>query len=134
MSTIEDNKQIVRRFAETFSNCQFDQLADLMADDATYEFPGTSVVSGIYPKAVLLEMMNGMTELFPSGIQLEIKTITAEEDRVSVEAQGSAVSVSGVPYNNRYHIMYVIRDGKIKEAREYLDTILVDKLWAPPAE
>lgn len=131
MSTTETSKRVARRFAETFSTCQYDEWGDLLADDAVYEFPGTSVVSGVFSKAEMIEKVKALPLLFPSGIQLEIRTMTAEEDRISVEAQGSAVSIAGEPYNNTYHMMFVIRDGRIKTAREYMDTKLADKLFGP---
>jgi len=89
------------------------------------------LVSGVFTKQEMIEKVKGIPLLFPNGIQLKIRNLTAEEDRISVEAQGSAVSVEGVPYNNVYHMLFVIRDGQIKEAREYVDTILADKLFGP---
>lgn len=131
MSTTEVSKDVVRRFAETFSTMQYDDWGELLADDATYEFPGEAIVSGVFTKAEMIEKVKGIPYIFPAGIQLEIRSMTAEEDRISVEAQGSAVSIEGVPYNNRYHMMFVIRDGRIKTAREYCDTKLADKLFGP---
>jgi len=131
MSTTEVSKRVARRFVETFSNCQYDDWGALLADDAVYEFPGTALVSGVFTKQEMIEKVKGIPLLFPNGIQLKIRNLTAEEDRISVEAQGSAVSVEGVPYNNVYHMLFVIRDGQIKEAREYVDTILADKLFGP---
>jgi ketosteroid isomerase-like protein len=54
-----------------------------------------------------------------------IHRITAEDDRVAVEAESFATHVSGKPYNNKYHFLMRYRDGKLLEFKEYMDTELV---------
>ena len=131
MSTIEDNKRVAREFVEAFSNCDFDKWGECLAEDAIYEFPGTALVSGTFTKQEMVEKCKGIPHIFPDGIKLTIRNLTAEEDRLSMEAKGDAVSFEGVPYNNDYHMFFRLRDGKIIEAREYVDTILADKLFGP---
>jgi PPOX class probable F420-dependent enzyme len=65
-------------------------------------------------------------EAFPEGLNLTIKRLTAEEDRVAIEAESHARHVSGKPYDNQYHILMRLRDGKIVEWREYMDTMLAN--------
>ena len=48
--------------------------------------------------------------------------MTAEGDRVAVEAETYGEHVSGKTYNNFFHFLLVIRDGKIQEWKEYMDT------------
>jgi uncharacterized protein len=54
-------------------------------------------------------------------------TITAEGDRVVVEARGQVMTNRGESYNNRYCYVIEMRDGKMIELREYLDTALADE-------
>lgn len=42
--------------------------------------------------------------------------------------------VNGHHYNNTYHYLFEIRDGKIAHARFYLDTFLTKKLFEWIAE
>ena len=58
-------------------------------------------------------------------ISFEILNMTAEEDRVCVEATSSGDHVSGKHYSNRYHFLFELRDGKVASLREYMDTELV---------
>jgi hypothetical protein len=130
MSNIAANKEFVLRFMEAFSNVDIDLWASMIADDASYEIMGSSIMSGLRTKAEIVEATRGLTQVFPKGIQLKIRGLTAEGDRVAMEAWGSGTSVTGAAYNNTYHLLFVIRDGKVREAREYLDTKLVDTLLA----
>jgi ketosteroid isomerase-like protein len=67
--------------------------------------------------------MDGILGAFPKGLQFEIKTLTAEEDRVAIEVESRGMHVSGRPYHNEYHFLMRIRDGRIVEFKEYLDTL-----------
>jgi uncharacterized protein len=53
---------------------------------------------------------------------MTMKAITAEADRIALEAESDADLVNGKHYHNYYHFLFVIRDGRVTEAREYLDT------------
>jgi hypothetical protein len=50
--------------------------------------------------------------------------MTAEGERVAIEAEGLGTHASGKVYHQRYHFLLVIRDGKIKQLKEYFDTEL----------
>ena len=36
---------------------------------------------------------------------------------------GAIPACSGRPYRNQYHFLMVIRDGKVRQLKEYLDTM-----------
>ena len=46
-----------------------------------------------------------------------------QDDHVAVEAESKATLVNGLPYHNRYHFLFVVRDGRIQVVKEYLDTL-----------
>ena len=50
--------------------------------------------------------------------------MTAEGDRVAVEAESRGVHASGLPYNNYYHFLFRFRDGELVRLTEYMDTEL----------
>ena len=56
------------------------------------------------------------------GIQFTVHSLTAEDDRVAAEVESYAPLVNGKVYNNHYHMLFVIRDGKIAIVKEYADT------------
>ena len=49
--------------------------------------------------------------------------ITAEGDRVAVEAESYAKMKNGKTYQNTYHFLFIVKSGKIEAVKEYLDTI-----------
>ena len=131
MSDIEANKKLACDFMKAFSDGDLELWASMMADDATYEVMGNSVMSGLRTKAEIVATSSDLFKVFPQSIKLTVLALTAEGDRVAMEARGNATTVSGKPYNNTYHLLFVIRDGKVKEGREYLCTKLVDQVLAP---
>jgi ketosteroid isomerase-like protein len=83
---------------------------------------GNTLISGAYDKPAIAAMAAGVLQAFPDGIKFTIHAITAEDDRVAVEAESHARHVSGKPYNNHYHFLFRWRDGQLVELKEYMDT------------
>jgi uncharacterized protein len=80
--------------------------------------------------------LDGLTALIDThfdadGIVLTVTGITAEGDRVAVEAQSRGQLKTGARYANAYHWLFVLRDGKIAIAREYNDTAHVNAVLGP---
>ena len=59
-----------------------------------------------------------------------IRSLTAEEDRVSAVVDGHSRRKSGAEYNNNYHFLFTIRDGVITAIREYHDTAYAADIWS----
>jgi ketosteroid isomerase-like protein len=51
----------------------------------------------------------------------------ADSDYVAVEARGNNLTKAGVRYDNDYCLVFRLEDGKIKEIREYCDSVLTEK-------
>lgn len=47
---------------------------------------------------------------------------TVDGERVAVEARGRMELTDGRVYDNYYHLLYVVQDGKITQAHHYYDT------------
>jgi ketosteroid isomerase-like protein len=134
MADLEANKEIARRFFDRLSGGDIDGLMSLFADSYTCWTAGTLPFSGTHPRDVIPAMVEGVTGVFPEGLEFTVRTVTAEGDRVSVEAESRGKHVSGQVYDQRYHYLFVIRDGKICEAKEYFDTMHAsDVLCSTPA-
>jgi ketosteroid isomerase-like protein len=85
-------------------------------------------ISGEHPRAEAIEGMGGIFAVFPEGIRFDVTASTAQGERVAVEAESHGDHVSGIHYNNRYHFLVVVRDGKIRELREYMDTQMAQEV------
>ena len=131
MST-ENNKQLVRKaFFEQLVAGDIDGYLASVADDYTHTIPGKSALAGTMTKAQFTEMLQGTGMFFPNGIKMTIKGMIAEGDRVAVEAESYAELADGNVFNNEYHFLFEIRDGKIQAAREYMCTAHVLEVLGP---
>jgi ketosteroid isomerase-like protein len=73
-----------------------------------------------------------MTHQLNNGLKMTVKNLIAEDDKVAVELESYGELENGRIYNNQYHILMTVRDGKISEVREYLDTQHVFATWFQP--
>jgi uncharacterized protein len=129
--SIETNKALVAKFWQTFSNGNYDEVLGMLSDDATWWVGGKTMLSGTYTKPAFAELLGKIAPMAPKGLRVTPKLLTAEGDRVSVEAESYAEFNNGRTYQNVYHFMMVIRDGKFCAIREYLDTEHVTATFGP---
>ena len=133
MSTPEQNKQTVKHFMEVFSSGNVDATLALMADTATWWVAGSMPISGTYDKEAFGKLLGGVSATCKGGaIKLMAKAFTAEGDRVAVETESLADLNNGRHYNNHYHFLFVVRDGKVESVKEYLDTMHTNAILCTP--
>ena len=88
--------------------------------------------AGTKTKAQFTELVNGLGAAMPKGLRVTPKGLTAEGERVAVEAESYGETATGKIYNNLYHFLFEVRDGKIQAVREYLDTIHAKEVLVDP--
>ena len=85
-------------------------------DEKTWLSPPSlmnTLISGTFTKARIREAAGRIFEAFPQGIRFTIHAMTAEGERVAVEAESRGMHVSGKLYNNFYHFLFQFRDGQL---------------------
>ena len=122
MTDLEANKQLVLKFWEAFSESRFDDALEMVADDGTWWVAGSGAVAGDYTKEEFGDLIRGIGENAPNGIRVTGSVLTAEGDRVAMEAESYGELADGKVYNNLYHILHTIRDGKLVNVKEYMGT------------
>jgi ketosteroid isomerase-like protein len=122
MST-EANKQIVTDFLKKFSASDYDSALEMMAEDGTWWVAGSMPISGTKTKAEFVQLLAGVGEMIDGPLTIDPYAMTAEGDRVAVEATSSAEHVNGKSYRNEYHFLFVVKNGRISAVKEYLDTM-----------
>ena len=128
MSSLTDqNKKITKEFFEALSNGS-DKYLDFYTDESIIWTAGDNAMGGTRTKEEVVGFAQNILSAFPTGITFNIEGMTAEDDRVAVEIDGEAVHASGETYNNQYHFLLIIKDGKILELKEYMDTQLAAKI------
>jgi ketosteroid isomerase-like protein len=103
-----------------------DQLVGMISTDCRLWVSGDLANSGAFEGEAVARQFRRTSgshdRLFKSVLRLDIGMITAEEDRVCVEAASDAELVEGGTYQNAFHFIFVIRDDKVIEFKEYMDT------------
>jgi len=122
MTLEESNKQLVREFFDAMNRGDVAALVAAYADDGRLETMGRTLISGRFTKAQIAAAAGQIYQAFPTGISFTIDSMTAEGDRVAVEAHSAGQHVSGRLYTNEYYFLFVFRDGYVALLREYMDS------------
>ncbi len=99
-------------------------FAALMHPEATWWTIGKPHLfdyCGEKPRDAIVAYMSGPS-IFVGGVETTFGAITAEADRVAVEAETRGVLPDGRVYTNLYHYLFTFRDGLVWRVKEYLDT------------
>lgn len=126
----EANKDVALRFMEAMGTSDPELAATCLAADAYTVTKGFGRFTGVRPAEAMIGMIEAFKKMVPTGLSFTIHTVTAEGERVVVEAEGNAVTAQGKPYCNQYCFVFTLADGKIKQLNEYFCTVLADEvLW-----
>jgi uncharacterized protein len=100
----------------------------LFTDDIIYALKGTTPVSGVYHgmQQIVEDFFTPWRKQIVGEIALTVDELIGDGDCVVALARGKAKTIHGLPYDNDYAFVFRLRDGKIKEVIEYLDTALVE--------
>jgi uncharacterized protein len=122
--SVEANKALVAEFFATFSTGNVPAILDMMDDAGSWWVSGRlEGLSGSYSKADFGPLLEGAKTLYvDKALRITPTSMIAEGDKVAVEADGHAALTDGRVYAPGYHFLVVLKDGKIFEVREYMDT------------
>ena len=86
---IEANKKLAVEFMDALSSGDSQRILALYTEDVTVWTAGALPISGLHGRDEVVALCEGLLGAFPDGLQFIVKSMTAEEDRVAVEAEGS---------------------------------------------
>lgn len=129
--SVEDNKTLVRAAYDSISAGELDGFMDRLADDVKWTFFGKHRFAGtlVGKEDILNNLLTPLADKLVNGLKVNINTVIAEGDKVVIEATGESKVVGGGTYNNIYCYVVTVRNNKITEMREYLDTELVSDVF-----
>jgi ketosteroid isomerase-like protein len=119
------NKALVEGFFAALSAGETESIVAAYADDGAVWTSGRTLISGTAGKTQIHASCGQIFEAFPEGLAFTIRGMTAEGEKVAVEAESRGRHVSGAIYNNLYHFLFEFRDGLIVMLKEYMDTEMV---------
>ncbi len=119
----EANKELVRKTWTAFAKGDIKTAFANMDDNVSWLVPGSGPVSGVHRgKDAILKFMSGVGQVFPEGLQSEIKRAYADGDTVILELTNKGKVSNGKFYENEYCFVFELEHGKIRRIREYVDT------------
>ncbi|MCK9504279.1 MAG: nuclear transport factor 2 family protein [Porticoccaceae bacterium] len=120
-----NNKEIVAAFWQAFCESDVDRALSYLDDtDFTWWIlgdPKNFCLAGSRNKAEFAKLLTGVLDVCPNGLKMTPSAWTCEGERVAMEAESYGY-VDGKLYNNLYHFLHIVRNGKICKVKEYLDT------------
>lgn len=111
------------------------EIGALFTEDVVWRTPQSSPMPGPWVgKAAVLAGMAGGVDLYEAGsLDIQPTARAASEDHVFVEMTMKAKTAMGAPYENHYVFVFRVRDGRIAEIHEHLDTHYAQRRLFDPA-
>lgn len=131
MSQEAENKAVVRRYFDAVNSTNADRVLALLSEDFHFKamLREPAWLGGEMGREAFSSAMIAMSEMMTDPIQMEITGITAEGDRVAVEATSFGPMKTGPAYENSYHFLFRVRDGKVFEVLEYSCSYHAEKIF-----
>ncbi|MGO9058194.1 MAG: nuclear transport factor 2 family protein [Candidatus Binataceae bacterium] len=128
---MKKNKAIALKLFENLSNMKIEAVLDALADDGRWWVLGGTYFGQTLNREQFRKQLKALATAVPNGLNLKISRVIAEGDDVMVEAEGGAQTAANKLYNNHYVWVLTLRDGKVLEGREYMDTLHVLETFGP---
>ncbi len=117
------NRNIILKFADLMGTGQIDLAGELISENVAWRSmrrKGGPVLN----KAQIIAALKKVAMLMKEGVyRFWIKAMTVEGERVAAEAEGFGTLPDGSTYQQLYHMLFIMRDGKIVETKEYCDSV-----------
>lgn len=125
-----ESKQVIRSYFDALGKGDYPTALGYFADDITWWVLPSSPLAGSYVgKDAVLELFGKGTGLYDASVPLqpELVGMVAEDDKVAAEVVISGRTAKGHDYRNHYHFLFEVRGGKIRGAKEYVDTLYAQR-------
>jgi uncharacterized protein len=129
------NATVMREFFAAFGTADKDRLADLVATDMTWTFPGTSPISGTFAGVDgLLGGIRAIAMTLGQGINgFELLEVYAN-DHSAVTIHRDYSTAPDHPFDQRYMLFVTLEDGRMTTVHEIpFDQAASDAFWAERA-
>ena len=129
MTQKTDSRSVLQRYVAAVQAGERELTREMFAEDATWTIrAGELPISGTWKgRDVIIDefLAEAMSHYEPGTVRLEITGIVAEGDRAVLQWTTRARTREGRPYENGCIGVFTIRDGRIQDVREYMDTLYV---------
>ena len=133
--TAAENKRIIQRVFDAAANADTQPFVDAMAEDVVWIVTGRSKWSRRFEgkEALVNDLVRPLFSRFATPYRnIAERIIADDEGNVVVLAKGEVRTKAGKDYNNDYCFVLRMKDGKIVEVREYMDSALAESVLGEP--
>jgi ketosteroid isomerase-like protein len=117
--SVEQNKKLAAELIKAVSAGDAEGIRTCMAPEASWWVMGFPRDRTMTRDQFIGASCGIVRKVLPDGLNLTVLGMTAEDDRVAVEAEGYAYTIDRKLYNNFYHFLFQVREGKVIRAMEY---------------
>jgi len=119
--SVESNKKLIEKYFETINRGDEQEILALLSDDFQFEsmLQAPKQFNFTWGREPFAAAPKNMSAMMHKPIKIWIEGMIGEGDKVAVEAKSHGEMKSGKLYQNVYHFLFTVRDGKITNAREY---------------
>ena len=123
------NVALLKEYLGALQASDGDKMASMLHPDLRYWVSPGSAFSGNHDKPSLLALLPAIFDAQSGPTVLTYREVTAQDDRISVVADGTMPLKSGGSYDQTYHWLFKFRDDKVVEILEYIDILEVWKAF-----
>ena len=122
----DDARTVVARYVRALQEGDLDTATSSFHPDATWHIPGNGRLAGDYvgPDAIFGDFYAKAVARFDPSTPstLTLRSIVADGPVAIAQWRTTGRTLTGADYDNSYAVAFDVRDGKIAEVWEYLDT------------
>jgi ketosteroid isomerase-like protein len=121
MNKTEEARRVALEFLKAFYTTG--DFSEMLADDFELYLAIDGPLGGGLTKEQFLDIPHEHTgpRWWDSPVRAHVGAVTAEDDRVAVE--------DGRQYHSQFHYLVRVRDGKVTQWKQYMDTLHVSSFW-----
>jgi ketosteroid isomerase-like protein len=125
---VQNAREVVTGFLQDVDAGRAMEAFARMSPDIRFDLVAPPPAGGVYDRDGFIKFFSEtMAPAMAAPFRVKIIAMTVEGERVAVESESDCINIKGFHYNNRYHSLFVVRDGMIVELREYLDSAMMQK-------
>jgi ketosteroid isomerase-like protein len=119
----------VRTFFEQVYAGEWKLIEERLTEDAVLDFAGKRFGGRFMGRRKVLVFLRQNQRLFKDGLKFTVHWVGLSGDRVVAEWTNKGTTKTGKPYSNRGVTIFRVKDGKIVEIQDHLDTELLNETW-----
>jgi ketosteroid isomerase-like protein len=116
-------REVVKGFFDDVNAGRLAQALERIAPDCVYHIVAPEPYGGRFDRDGMARKAGELFSCMAEPVRFEVKSIICEGPKVAVQAESHSKNAQGRAYNNRYHFLFIVRENRVVEGWEYLDSM-----------